>query len=224
MIDKAKLLNWRKSQISQSMKRNEFPPYLLYLSRKESFESIVKNGILPQNETKKKNLLSSSFADLDVQEKREGKSYYLSDTKSHNLHDVVPLYFKARTPTLSVIREQQENLFFCKVSLQKLILDPKIAFAFTDGNAASDYTSSYYDLKKLDKLKWKVIHSEFWNDHVDGKRIRNSEFLIFPKIEMKYIFEFSVNNQKLKEKFKNILLKNSIKIPVVVDERCFFTT
>ena len=224
MIDKAKLLDWRKLQINQSTKRNEFPPYLLYLSRKESFGSIVKNGILPQNEAKKKHLLSGSFADIGVQERREKKSYYLSDTKSYNLHDVVPLYFKAQTPTLSAIREQQENLFFCKVSPLKLISDPKIAFAFTDGNAASDNTSPYYDLKKLGKLNWKAIHSEFWNDNVDGKRIRNSEFLIFPKIEIKYIFEFSVNNQKLKEKFENILIKNSIKIPVAVDERCFFIT
>ena len=67
MIDKTNLLNWRKSKIDQSMKRNEFPPYLLYLSRKESFGSIVKNGILPQNEAKKKNLISGSFADIGVQ-------------------------------------------------------------------------------------------------------------------------------------------------------------
>ena len=73
-------------------------------------------------------------------------------------------------------------------------------------------------------LNWEIINSEFWNDKVDGKRIRNSEFLIYPKIEIKYISEFSVNNQKLKEEFKNILLKNSIKIPVAVDERCFFIT
>jgi len=224
MTDKTGLLDWRRLKMSQSMQRKEFPAYLLYLSRKESFEDIIKSGILPLNETKKKNLLSGSFADADVQERRERKSYYFSDAKSYNLHDVVPLYFKAKTPTLSVRRDQQENLFFCKVSPLKLISDPKIAFAFTDGNAASDITSSYYDLKKLDKLKWKVIHAEFWNDHADGKRIRNSEFLIFPKIEIKYIFEFSVNNQKLKEKFKNILLKNSIKIPVLVDEGCFFTT
>ena len=222
MIDKTKLLNWRKSTINKSIKRNEFPPYLLYLSRKESFGSIVKNGILPQNEAKKKNLISGSFADISVQERREGKSYYLSDAKSYNLHDVVPLYFKAQTPTLSVRREQQENLFFCKVSILKLISNPKIAFAFTDGNAASDDTRSYYDLKKLDKLKWEVINSEFWTDKKDGKRIRNAEFLIYPKIEIEYIFEFSVNNQKLKEESEDILLKNSIKIPVTIDKRCFF--
>ena len=74
------------------------------------------------------------------------------------------------------------------------------------------------------KINWYIINSEFWNDKADGKRIRNSEFLIYPKIEIKYISEFSVNNQKLKEEFENILLKNSIKIPVTVDERCFFIT
>ena len=137
---------------------------------------------------------------------------------------MVPLYFKAQTPTLSAIREQQENLFFCKVSILKLISDPKIAFAFTDGNAASEYTRSYYDLKKLNELKWEVINSEFWTDKKDGKRIRNAEFLIYPKIKIEYIFEFSVNNQKLKAESENILLKNSIKIPVTVDERCFFIT
>ena len=135
---------------------------------------------------------------------------------------MVPLYFKAQTPTLSVRREQQENLFFCKVSILKLISNPKIAFAFTDGNAASDNTRSYYDLKKLDKLKWGVINSEFWTNKKDGKRIRNAEFLIYPKIEIEYIFEFSVNNQKLKEESEDILLKNSIKIPVTIDKRCFF--
>ena len=221
MSDKTQLTKWRISKIIQC---KEFPPYLFYLSKKENFKSIIKNGILSQNKMKKQSLSSGSFADIDVQDLRKRITMYISNRKQYNLHDLVPLYFKALTPTLSVIRKQQENLFFCKVSPLKLISDPKIAFAFTDGNAASDITRSYYDLKKLDKLKWKVIHAEFWNDHADGKRIRNSEFLIFPKIEMKYIFEFSVNNQKLKEKFKNILLKNSIKIPVLVDEGCFFTT
>ena len=101
---------------------------------------------------------------------------------------MVPLYFKAQTPTLSERREQQENLFFCKVSILKLI-STKIAFAFTDGNAASDNTRSYYDLKKLDKLKWGVINSEFWTDKKDGKRIV-AEFLIYPKIEIEYILSF----------------------------------
>ena len=73
MTDKTGLLDWRRLKMSQSMQRKEFPAYLLYLSRKESFEDIIKSGILPLNETKKKNLLSGSFADADVQERRERK-------------------------------------------------------------------------------------------------------------------------------------------------------
>ena len=149
---------------------------------------------------------------------------HISGDKKYNLHDLVPLYFQALTPTLSKIRAQQKNLFFCKILSQNLISDTETNFAFTDGNAASLYTITYRSLNSLNKLNWEIINSEFWNDKVDGKRIRNSEFLIYPKIEIKYISEFSVNNQKLKEEFENILLKNSIKIPVTVDERCFFIT
>ena len=221
MSDKTQLTKWRISKIIQC---KEFPPYLFYLSKKENFKSIIKNGILSQNKMKKQSLSSGSFADIDVQDLRKRITIYISNSKQCNLHDLVPLYFKALTPTLSVIRKQQEDLFFCKVSSRKLISDTSKEFAFTDGNAASGLTSSYHSLNNLAKLNWKVINSEFWTDKEDGKRIRNAEFLIYPKIEIEYIFEFSVNNQKLKEELEDILLKNSIKIPVTIDKRCFFTT
>ena len=114
------------------------------------------------------------------------------------------------------------GIFFCKISSQNLISDTKIDFAFTDGNAASLETIKYRSLNSLIKLNWTIINSEFWNDKADGKRIRNSEFLIYPKIEVKYISEFSVNNQKLKQEFENELLKKSSKIPVTIDNKCFF--
>ena len=71
MSDKTQLAKWRKSKIVQC---KEFPPYLLYLSKKENFESIIKNGILPQNETKKK----GNFSPL----KFEKKELLLLCTKS----------------------------------------------------------------------------------------------------------------------------------------------
>ena len=221
MNNKENLAEWRKKKIAEC---KAFPKCLLYLSKKENFKSIIEHGILPHNQSKGKKLKSQSFADVDVQELRSEIKVLISGNKKYNLHDLVPLYFQALTPTLSVIRKHQEDLFFCKILSQNLISDTETNFAFTDGNAASLYTITYRSLNSLNKLNWEIINSEFWNDKVDGKRIRNSEFLIYPKIEIKYISEFSVNNQKLKEEFENILLKNSIKIPVVVDERCFFTT
>ena len=221
MNNKENLAAWRKKKIAEC---KAFPKCLLYLSKKENFKSIIEHGILPHNQSKGKKLKSQSFADVDVQELRSEIKVLISGNKKYNLHDLVPLYFQALTPTLSKIRAQQKNLFFCKVLSQNLISDTETNFAFTDGNAASLYTITYRSLNSLNKLNWEIINSEFWNDKVDGKRIRNSEFLIYPKIEIKYISEFSVNNQKLKEEFENVLLKNSIKIPVTVDERCFFIT
>jgi hypothetical protein len=219
MNNKENLASWRKKKIAEF---KPFPKYLLYLSRKQNFKSIIENGILPHNQTKDKKLKSQSFADVDVQELRSRIDVHISGEKKYNLHDLVPLYFQALTPTLSVIRKHQEDLFFCKISSQNLISDTKIDFAFTDGNAASLETIKYRSLNSLKKLNWTIINSEFWNDKVDGKRIRNSEFLIYPKIEIKYISEFSVNNQKLKQEFENELLKKSLKIPVTIDNKCFF--
>tara|TARA_B100001964_G_scaffold214181_1_gene251601 strand:- start:358 stop:1038 length:681 start_codon:yes stop_codon:yes gene_type:complete len=219
MNNKENLASWRKKKIAEF---KPFPKYLLYLSRKQNFKSIIENGILPHNQTKDKKLKSQSFADVDVQELRSRIDVHISGEKKYNLHDLVPLYFQALTPTLSVIRKHQEDLFFCKISSQNLISDTKIDFAFTDGNAASLETIKYRSLNSLKKLNWTIINSEFWNDKVDGKRIRNSEFLIYPKIEIKYISEFSVNNQKLKQEFENELQKKSLKIPVTIDNNCFF--
>ena len=83
-------------------------------------------------------------------------------------------------------------------------------------------TAKYHDLKNLNKLNWTIINSDFWNDKVDGKRIRNSEFLIYPKIEIRYISEFSVYSQELKQEFEGELIKKSMKIPVTIDTKCFF--
>ena len=49
------LSNWKIREINNC---KEFPPYLLYFSRKENFKSILNYGILSQTEVKKKKYLS----------------------------------------------------------------------------------------------------------------------------------------------------------------------
>ena len=141
----------------------------------------------------------------------------ISDRTRRNLHDLVPLYFTPKTPTLYARQNNQYNFFFSKISSIKIISDLKKNFAFTDGNAASDLTKQYWNLKNLPKLKWDIILAESWADKEDGKRIRNAEFLIHSNIEIKFITEFIVLNPDLKIKFEKILEKKNIKIPVNKD-------
>ena len=205
---------WRKTTVENC---KEFPKFLYYLSSKENFESIITNGIISKNEIKKKNINYKSFAEDEVQKRRSKVDINISDRTRRNLHDLVPLYFTPKTPTLYARQNNQYNFFFTKISSIKIISDLKKNFAFTDGNAASDFTKQYWNLKNLPKLKWDIIHAESWADKEDGKRIRNAEFLIHNNIEIKFISEFIVVNTDLKIKFEKILEKKNIKIPVNKD-------
>ena len=205
---------WRKTTVENCKK---FPKFLYYLSSKENFESIITNGIISKNEIKKKNVNYKSFAENEVQKRRSTIDINISDRTRRNLHDLVPLYFTPKTPTLYARQNSQYNFFFSKISSIKIISDSKKNFAFTDGNAASDLTKQYWNLKNLPKLKWDIILAESWADKEDGKRIRNAEFLIHSNIEIKFISEFIVLNSDLKIKFEKILEKKNIKIPVNKD-------
>ena len=83
----------------------------------------IKNLLHSQKyEARYKKLKSQSFADVDVHELRSEIKVLISGNKKYNLHDLVPLYFQALTPTLSKIRAQQKNLFFCKSFLDYLLI------------------------------------------------------------------------------------------------------
>ena len=97
-----------------------------------------------------------------------------------------------------------------------------INFAFTDGNATNQTTKSYWKLDKLKNLDWKIINGQSWNDKKDGKRIRNSEFLIFPKIEIKHVDTISCYDTSSLLIISSILKKKNLKINTNVNKNLFF--
>jgi hypothetical protein len=210
------LYNWKKSKFL------EYKIYrFYYLFRLVNIRSILVRGILSQNEVIARELLSDSFADPDCQDIRDRKEIYLTDGRLHKLHNLVPLYFTPKTPTLFRIREDQETLAFAEVE-SFVILDPQIEYAFCDGNATSHPTSFSYDLNKLDRIDWKVIRSNYWNDFPDGKRIRNAEFFIYPRIPLNRIARFIVFNAAAQAKAEDLANKCQMGINVIVDTACFF--
>ena len=100
---------WRKTTAENCKK---FPKFLYYLSSKENFESIITNGIISKNEIKKKNVNYKSFAENEVQKRRSKIDINISDRTRRNLHDLVPLYFTPKTPTLYARQNNQYIFFF----------------------------------------------------------------------------------------------------------------
>jgi len=80
---------------------------------------------------------------------------------------------------------------------------------FTDGNAASKATSFYNSLNNLTRLNWQCIHSEYWIDYQDGKRIKCAEVLVYPKIEVASIKKIYCNNEQTLEFVRTKISANS---------------
>lgn len=219
--DKETLKKWRLQKLEAC---KEFPKYFYYLSPIENIENIVKYGILSKNETVKNNLNAISFADRDVQGWRKAKNCLISNSKNKKLHDLVPLYLNSKTPTLYSRKPIQNRLFFCLIDAKKLISDINIEFAFTDGNATNLNTKFYYSLNNLKNLNWNIINSSSWSDKPDGKRIRNSEFLIFPKVNLSHIKIISCFNDEILKKINNIFQKNKLEIEINVNKNLYFDT
>jgi len=210
------LFRWR------SIKLKEYNIHsFYYFSHKDNFDAIIKHGILPQNKVQSMGIDFSSFADEAVQDRRDTKNIKLTDEEWYNIHDLVPLYLTPKTPTLYARKNHQNNFFFCVVQ-SFLVCDSSIDFAFCDGNAGSSATRFHYSLNKLNEMPWDVIRSENWNTYPDGKRQRNAEFLIHPKVPVSRIWRFVVNNNQLKQELSRKLNRAGLDKEIEVDKWCFF--
>ena len=158
---------------------------LYYFSLRENLVSLVEHGILSKNEIRKQRISAGSFAEESVQSRRRNVAVELTSRTKIPLHDLVPLYLAPKTPALSARRDRQEEVFFIDVS-PDVLCDPGNEFAFTDGNAASSQTNFFRSLHHLDKIPWDVIQAEYWSDHLDGRRRRCAEFLVYPSVPPPY--------------------------------------
>lgn len=192
-----------------------------YFSHKDNLENILEYGILSQNEVNNLGIEFTTFAEESVQVRRDERFIQITDGNRYNLHDLVPLYLTPQTPTLYARRNIQSDIFFCVIQ-SFLISDANINYVFSDGNAGSQATKFYYSLNFLNEIAWDVIHAERWVDFPDGRRKRNAEFLVHPKVPLDRIWRFVVNNIQLKNKLENQLNRYSIEKEVSVDQRFFF--
>lgn len=166
-----------------------------YFALIDNFESIISNGILSNEIVNKNGIQRADFSNQSVQLRR----------KEMGLHEFVPLYFVSKTPTLYAVQHLQESIFFIEVNKQIIRKEGKIVL-FTDGNAASNGTTFFDNISEAKKnIHWDVLAANYWTGFEDGTRKRNSEVLIYEKVETIYFNKIIVNNRKLFEFIKRKL-------------------
>lgn len=216
MLMNKRLKEWRQEKLQQYKIFGFW-----YFAHIDNLNHILEHGIIPKNEVEKRGLSYSSFADENVQALRDKRHIYLTNHQRVAIHDLVPVYLCPRTPTLFKRKNSQSHFLFVLIK-SFILLDDGIEFAFSNGNAASHETRFFCDLDRLSELPWDVIKASSWTEFPDGKRQRNTEFLIYPKIPTSRFWEIGVCDQSALANVKQIVGNKKIDTPVSIRKDWFF--
>jgi ssDNA thymidine ADP-ribosyltransferase, DarT len=196
----------------------------------QNLEMDLKQGLLAKNNAPvdPSRVVIGNTEIITSRDQRQVKCY--PDTV---VNDYVPFYFSVRTPMLYNIytgmgvrqRAQREIVYLC-CRITDLAID-KFQWCFTNANAAEKISKFYNDLKHLDKLDWKSIHStDFRLNNTDGDedriRKKHAEFLVKDIVPPKKIVEIAVLNNTVKEQVETIVSKRKLAVDVKVKPNFYF--
>ncbi len=168
--------------------------YLYYLTSTKNIPSILFRGIISHKMAA--NIVHEDFSNSSVQSGRHFKIDMHG--RKIKVHDCVPLFFSTHTPMQYVLTVPaytksrnaipKDDLSIIKIDAFRLFKRKMVAY--TDGNAASNATKTFTDLKDLDQLDWEQIHSPNKYPQCyepEWKRKKSSEVLVLNKIAPRYI-------------------------------------
>lgn len=142
--------------------------------------------------------------------------------------DYVPFYFGPRSPMLYAIKngkvegckDQKEIIYL--VSTAEAVADAKLPFVFTDGHAIIGYVNHFNRLEDLPKVPWDAIRAQYWNNLVDGRCKRQSEFLVRDFFPLSLVGGIGVANEKRKAEVEEVLGAAEISMQVKVCSGWYF--
>jgi len=196
--------------------------YLFHFTHRNNLDQILRRGLLSKNKLAAEKIQYTSIADEGVQQRRSSIDFHLYGRIHKPIHDCVPLYISWRTPTLYKVLHEgaivPQDIVYILVNIYSIL---RKNYCFTDGNAASDYTKQYVLISNLDKLDWNAIKSDQWEGDREKKRKKNSEFLVYPKVEIRDFYKLIVYDDSVKNEVENLLRASHLDLEVNADTRYY---
>ena len=189
--------------------------YLYHMTHKNNLQNILQKGLQSHNHAKINHLTQVDIADNLVNDRRSR----LEPIYSRSIHDYVPFYFNVKNPMLFRRKNIQNEIVVLAIDKNVLHKDNTL---FTNGNAASNATLFFKTTEDLNKLNWHCINAEYWNEIVDGKRIRCSEVLVYPNILTTSIQKIFCNNIATRQ-FVESKIINYTHIEVELNTNLYFS-
>lgn len=182
---------------------------------------ILENGIhCPASDIKDPYYIN--IGKKDIINKRETK---LIEVHPYGrIHDYVSFYFGPKSPMLySIYKENsdtkcsQSDIIYIVTSVS-IIIEKKLNFVFTTGQAIMQLSTQHNNLEALDKIDWEIIAAKFWFDrppeYVDRVRKRMAELLIYEYLPINCILGIGVMNEKVLQVVEEMVLDQHLHIPV----------
>ena len=194
--------------------------YLFRMTHIENIPHILQCGIT-HSDSPNANPIYVPIGDNSIISTRN--KFLLNNGKT--LGDYIPFYFSKRSPMLYVIQKgynsvvltPAEKIVYCVSSIQKII-DKKLDFIFTNGQANSKLSSQFTisDIESITKIiDEKAIKDNYWDDEkdLDKKRRKEAEFLILGDIDISAILGYVVFNESAKKRMTDFgVSENQIRV------------
>ncbi len=208
------------------MPNHSIPTEIYHFTHIDNLLALINTGaILCKNEMTKGNSTYKSSALDSVQQQRQLHPVPVSPNGT--IHDYVPFYFNSLSPMLYTIKNgnidgvKMQDLVFFKSTVQA-VEAAGCKFAFTDGHGIMMLSDYYNDLADLDKIPWNVVNASYWNDFLDGRRLRQSEFLVYEKFDWDLVETIGVYNNDMLNKVTTLIGLLPYKPSIEVKRNWFF--
>ena len=207
------------------------PTPIYHITHWRNLPSILsEGGVLSNHEMARRQIAYQNIAYDHIQERRETTMVFGSEGGC--LHDYVPFHFAPKSPMLYTISrgnvpnhtEGQDPLVYL-VSTAQAVAEADVPFIFTDGHATMNFTEFFEDLAELNRVDWKVMRDQFWNDTPeapDRKRRRQAEFLVHRMFPNALIAGITVKNDGIKEQVLEIFQGEGVEVPVQIKPSWYY--
>ena len=187
-------------------------PELHYIAPVSNLPSILKLGLLCHEGVSK--LPHRSVAMNEIQQRRSNKVV----PNGFRLHQYVNLYFHARNPMLSRLRDHHAEICILRIAPDILSI-PNVVI--TSQNASSNYVRFYPSPDGLAFLDKDLVYAESWihEDQIDEwrhKSIKCAEVLIPNSLDSVYIMGAYVSNQTTEEQAETALQAVGLNLDIIV--------
>lgn len=208
------------------MPEYSIPTEIYHFTHIDNLPAVISTGaILCKNEMAIRNPSYKSSAFESVQKQRQVHPVPVSPNGT--IHDYVPFYFNSLSPMLYTIKngnidgvEMYDLVFFR--STAQVVKDAGCDFVFTDGHGIMMLSDYYNELTDLDKIPWNVVNARYWNDFPDGRRLRQSEFLVYKTFDWNLVETIGVYNNDMFNKVSALVNLSPYKPSIEIKRNWFF--